>query len=336
MSSPEAGHVPLVEVVRGGRFECVHYGCIAVCDTHGTILDSRGDPELPTYLRSSAKPFQAVTAVQSGAADRWAFTEAELALCCASHGAQPLHLQAVNSILNKCGLTPDALLCGPHPPLHGPSAEALILRGEKPGRIHNNCSGKHAGMLATCRHTGWPTATYLQAGHPLQVANRQTMATFAGTDAAAIPLGVDGCGVPTFYLPLAQIAAAFARLANPESLPPPLHQCARRVVNAMANHPLHVAYEGNFGALLLQHLGRHVTGKGGAEGVFGVGLIGRGIGIACKISDGANRAIPPLIVEHLARFAPDLPLNEFRHDVVKPVTNTRGEEVGELRVLDEY
>src|SRR5262249_18510329 len=162
--------------------ECVHYGCVAVCDIYGNLIYSRGDAELPTYLRSSAKPFQAVTVVQSGAAERWELTDAELAVCCASHGAQPLHLQVVGSILSKCGLTPDDLLCGPHEQMHGPSADALAGRGQKPNRIHNNCSGKHAGMLATCRHKGWPTATYLQADHPLQLANRQTMAAFAGMD----------------------------------------------------------------------------------------------------------------------------------------------------------
>ena len=333
MDSPVVGRVPLVEVVRAGRVECVHYGCVAVCDADGNVLDALGHPELPTYLRSSAKPFQAATIVQLGAADRWNLTDAELALCCASHGAQPFHLEIVRSILAKCGFTPDDLLCGPHPPLHGPSAEALACSGQKPDRIHNNCSGKHAGMLAACRHKNWPAATYLEANHPLQQANLQTMAAFAGMDAAAIPLGVDGCGVPTFYLPLARIATAFARLANPDACPAPFDQCARRVVNAMARHPLHVAFDGELGAHLLQHLGEHVTGKGGAEGVFGVGLIGRGVGIACKISDGAHRALPALLVAMLERFARDLNLDPFRRDALKPVKNTRGEVVGELRAV---
>src|SRR5262249_30821455 len=135
------------------------------------------------------------------------------------------------------------------------------------------------------------------------------------------------------YLPLARIATAFARLANPGACPAPFESCARRVVNAMARHPKHVAFESELGAHLLQHLGEHVTGKGGAEGVFGVGLIGRGVGIACKISDGAHRALPPLLVAMLERVAPDLRLDEFRREALKPVKNTRGEVVGELRVV---
>jgi L-asparaginase II len=329
-------HVPLVEVSRAGRVECVHYGSVAVCDVTGRLLFAAGDPDSRTYLRSSAKPFQAVAVVQSGAAERWGFTDEELALCCASHGAQPFHLRAVESMLGKCGLTPSALKCGPHAPLHAPSAEALATNRQKPQPIHNNCSGKHAGMLAVCRHMHWPIETYLQPDHPLQWTNLTNMALFAGVAATEIPLGVDGCGVPTFYLPLSRVAAAFARLANAGE-PAELKEATRRVAGSMVAFPVHVAYEGNFGAVLLESVGEpkgaspRLLAKGGAEGVFGVGLIGRGIGIACKISDGASRAIPPVIVRLLEQFLDGADLTALKRLVLKPITNTRGEEVGELR-----
>jgi L-asparaginase II len=325
--------VPLVEVDRGGRLECVHFGTLAVCDSKGRVLLARGDPETATYLRSSAKPFQAATVIQTGAADRYHLTAEELALCCASHGAQPIHLSVVQSILDKCDFKCDDLQCGPQVPAHGPSAEALAHAGLKPDRIHNNCSGKHAGMLAVCRHLGWPSETYLQADHPLQQANIRSMAAFAGVEPAQIPLGIDGCGVPTFYLPVSRIATAFARLANAEASPPPYADAARRITQAMVAHPVLVGYEGQFGAILMESVKGLVIGKGGAEGVFGLGLVGRGIGIACKIGDGASRAIPPLMVALLERFLEDVDLTALRQSCLRPVLNTRGEEVGELRVV---
>ncbi len=327
------GHVPLVEVIRAGRLECVHYGSVAICDARGGLLAAHGNPEQPTFLRSSAKPFQAVTVVRTGAADRWGFTAEELALCCASHGAQPLHLTVVHSMLAKCGLTPDDLRCGPHAPMHTPSADALVRDGKKPEPIHNNCSGKHAGMLAVCRHQGWPTATYLSADHPLQRANVESMAAFAGLQASEIPLGVDGCGVPTFYLPLARVATAFARLACDHEKLGSYLAPAQRIVQAMAAYPVQVSTEGHFGAQLLQHVGKHVVGKGGAEGVFGAGLIGKGVGVAIKISDGGGRAIAPVMVRLLEQLLPDVELAGLKNEALKPICNTLGDEVGELRVV---
>jgi L-asparaginase II len=333
MSATSPGPVPLAEVWRGGRLECVHFGHIAVCDAAGQVVFSRGDPLQPTYLRSSAKPFQAVTALRLGTAERWGLTEEEIALMCASHGAQPVHLQTAESILRKCGLTADDLQCGPHAPTHDPSAEALFRAGGTPGRIHNNCSGKHAGMLATCRTNGWPVETYHRPEHPLQIENNQTMAAFAGHP-GEIPTGVDGCGVPSFYLPLSECATAFARLATPGARPAGMEEPSDRVVRAMCRHPILVAQEGQFGAVLIEHLGRYLVAKGGAEGVFCAGLLGRGLGFAIKISDGASRPIAALTIRLLERLLPDVDLAPLRDAALKPVRNTRGEAVGELRVVN--
>ncbi|HMP04378.1 MAG TPA: asparaginase [Gemmatales bacterium] len=327
------GHVPLVEVWRSGKLESIHYGSIAVCDTKGRLIFSRGDGQFPTYLRSSGKPFQAMTAVHLGAADRYQFTAAELAVMCASHGAQSLHLEAVASILAKCGASADQLGCGPHPPLHEPAMEELYRSGGKPQRLHNNCSGKHAGMLASCLHKGWPTANYFEPSHPLQEAIAACMYAFAGVTGNT-HTGVDGCGVPTFFMTLAQAATAYARLANAGTRPDGWEDAATRIVAAMAAHPVHVSFEGQFGTFLLQKLGQHVTGKIGAEGVFCAGLIGRDVGIALKISDGNGRAINPVMVRLLEQFLHEVSVAELREASVKPIKNTRGQVVGELRLVN--
>ncbi|MER3416754.1 MAG: L-asparaginase [Gemmataceae bacterium] len=326
--------VPLVEVYRSGRLESVHYGHVAVCDTQGKVLFARGDPQQPSYWRSSAKLLQAVTVVHCGAAESLRLTDAELAVICASHGAQALHVEAVTSILRKCGLTLDALLCGPHEPLHGPSAQALLQAGHTPQRIHNNCSGKHAGMLAACRHRGWPTDTYLSPDHPLQQANRRVVGSFAGVRFEDVPLGTDGCGVPTFYLSMAHLATAYARLANAKAAPTSYAGAAQRVTQAVCSHPVHIAWQGHFGTLLLEHLGTHVVAKGGAEGVFAAGLRGRDLGIALKIADGSSRAIPPVMVRLLEQFLHEVPMDGFRRAVLEPIRNTRGDTVGEYRVVN--
>ncbi len=333
MNPKTAGPVSLVEVRRSGRLECVHYGSIAVCDAKGQLIFGRGDPEQPTYLRSSGKPFQATTVVKLGAAERWELAADELAVICASHGAQTIHVETVQSILKKCGLTPDALMCGPHEPAHGPSAAALIRAGKKPERIHNNCSGKHSGMLAACRHKDWPTDSYLKPDHPIQQENLRTVAAFVDTPSKDVPVGTDGCGVPSFYLPLTKLATAYARLGNTKSAPEGYAASAAKVAEAISTHPVHIAFEGQFGALLLEHLGKHVVAKGGAEGVFCAGLTGRNLGIAFKIIDGTARAIPFVTAKLLEQFLHEVRLDDFKKAVLKPILNTRDEEVGELRVV---
>jgi L-asparaginase II len=330
-TSSAAGPPPLVEVRRGGQVECVHFGHVVVCDATGAILESFGNAEQATYFRSSAKPLQALAVVESGAADRFGFTSAELALICASHGAQPVHIAGVRSILDKSGLKPEQLGCGPHAPLHEPAAVELLHAGQSPERIHNNCSGKHAGMLAVCRHKGWPTETYLRREHPLQQWNAGTVAAIAGLEAGKLPIAIDGCGVPTFYTPLRGMATAFARLATPDTGRE--HAAAAdRVVAAMCGNPVHVAHDGQFDTVLMQHLGEHVVCKRGAEGVFCAGLRQRGIGFAIKIVDGSARPVPPLVVRMLEKWLPGSDLAELRERVLGPLTNTRGEAVGELRV----
>jgi len=188
-------------------------------------------------------------------------------------------------------------------------------------------------MLAVSKHMGWPLDSYLSPDHPVQVANRANLAAFAGVKPEVVAAGTDGCGVPTFYLPLAKLATAYARLANARARPPELGEAGETVVRAMTTNPVHVAYEGSFGAVLLQHIGKYVVAKGGAEGVFTAGLIGRDVGIAFKISDGTNRAIPFVLMRLLEQFLHEVRLDDVKKATLKPILNTRGQEVGELKVV---
>ncbi len=205
-----------VRVWRGDEIESRHEVHAALV-RGGRLVAAHGDPSARAYLRSAAKPIQLVPLVEDGGVERYGFTPREIAVMAASHNAESFHVDAVRSILEKAGLEESDLRCGPHPPTHAPSARALVEAGRDPTAIHNNCSGKHAGMLAACRAMGWPLGTYLEPDHPLQVRIRDTLAELAGIDAAAMGIGVDGCGVPCFALPVTAMATAFDALARADA-----------------------------------------------------------------------------------------------------------------------
>lgn len=332
MNPKTASHVPLVEIWRSGRLEGLHYGSVCVCDLKGQALYVRGDANATFYFRSSAKPFQAIAAVKLGTVDRWKFGDDEIAMMCSSHGGQTVHVNAVQSMLKKCGGTVEMLQCGPHIPYDEATYWELAHQGRKPERIHSNCSGKHTGMIASCLHKGWPVESYRAPEHPLQKAIDATMAGYLN-ERPGLPVGTDGCGVPTFFVSLAQAATVFARLASAKAHPEGCEAAGPRVAKAMADHPLHVGHDGYFGTILLEKLGKHVVGKGGAEGVFCAGLGEKGVGIALKITDGAARAIPPVMVKVLEQFLHETSVAELKALTLKPLLNTRKEPVGELRAV---
>lgn len=325
---------PLAYAERGGHIESEHFGYLAVCDSAGRVVVSRGNVDRPVFLRSSAKPFQAIACVLAGAADHYAWNDEELAVICASHAAEDFHLQAVRQILDKAELREDQLGCGPHAPFSETARDRLFAAGLRPSRIHNNCSGKHAGMLATCIHQRWDRTSYLSGDHPLQQTNLRTLCRFADSNAGNIPAGVDGCGVPTFQITIAQTATAFARLTNPERLGDDDRTAARRVVQAMASKPKYLAGSKIFNTTLMEFAGGRVVAKLGAEGVFGIGLPGLDLGIALKIADGSPRVHPVVVIHCLRRHLPDLPWDEFSVVANPPITNTRGETVGFYRAAD--
>lgn len=293
-------------------------------------MDSLGDPAGYVHLRSSAKPFQALPLVFSGAADAFGLTSEELAVACASHSAEPRHLAAVRSILRKAGLSEDDLQNGTHPPMHVPTATRLARNGEQPRRIHGNCSGKHAGMLAVCVHAGWDPAGYRDPESPLQKLVRRTVAKLCGLEPEEVRLAGDGCGVPVFTLPLENLALGFARLAagGAEDFPEDLLEAVVRIRDAMREYPGMVAGTGRFDTRLME--ATDLVAKSGAEGVFAAASPAEPCwGLALKISDGAHRAVAPAALAALAKRGVRVP-EEMK---TQTVTDLHGEKVGEVAPL---
>lgn len=324
-----------VEVHRSGRLESVHQVDVAVVDADGRVVASAGDPDGVVFARSAVKPFQALPLVQDGVADRFDLTEPELALCCASHSGEPRHVEVARSILARAGVEETALACGPHPPFSGSASRALMAAGEEPGRVHNNCSGKHGGMLALATAHGWPTEGYQQEGHPVQRRILEEIERWTGVDAGDIPTGVDGCGVVTFALPLTALALAFARLvraAEAGSSP------AGRVLGAMRREPWMVGGTNRLCTTLIETTGGRVVAKVGAEGVYGAAVRDHGWGIALKVRDGARRAAEVAllgVLEGLELLRP-AEVRALENRLRPAVTNTRGEVVGGIRPVLEW
>jgi L-asparaginase II len=265
-------HVPLVEVTRGEHVESLHAGSVAVVDARGKLLYSAGDPECLTFTRSSIKPFQAAPFIAGGGDRHFALDQREIALLCASHSGEEMHVAAVRSILAKAGAPESQLGCGCHVPMRY-SLDALPPAGAVFTAVHHNCSGKHAGFLAYCAQHGLSSTTYLAPAHPLQQAVRQSVARFAGMDAAALAAGTDGCSAPNYAMPLSRLALSFARLAAADTEGEYGEATGRSDVAFMQAAP------GDFVA------------KIGAEGVQGIGVRSAGIGIAVKVADGNARAL---------------------------------------------
>src|SRR5262245_10275271 len=282
-----------VEVWRGALVESRHRVSVAVCDPSGLLRARCGDTDLVMYARSSIKPLQALPLVEDGAADRFDLTSAELALCCASHSGEPRHVGAAESILRKIGASEEALACGPHAPFHEPSAGALRAAGREPSRLHNNCSGKHAGMLALARHHGWPLAGYQLFEHPVQQRMLNEVARWTDVAPDEILTAVDGCGVATFGAKLRDFALGFARFAaaarRGESGP-------ARIAAAMTRNPEYVGGSGRFCTALIRVTAGRLFVKVGAEGVFLAGAPGAELGVALKVEDGAQRAAEPALI----------------------------------------
>ena len=317
---------PVVAVWRGDLIESVHRGRYAVRDVRGEKGESLGDPEGYVCLRSSAKPFQALPLVFSGAADAFGITDEELAVACASHNAEPRHLAAVRSILRKAGLSENDLQNGAHPPLHALTAARLARGGEEPRPIHGNCSGKHASMLAVCVCAGWDPAGYRDPEGPLQKLVRRTVAKLCGLEPEAVRLAGDGCGVPVFALPLENLALGFARLTagGADDFPEDLLEAVRRVRDAMRAHPFVVAGTGRFDTKLMEDT--NLVAKSGAEGVFAAASP-EGWGLALKISDGAGRAVAPAALAALSRKEVRVPAE------TQKVTDLNGRVIGRISTL---
>jgi L-asparaginase II len=292
------GGEPAVLVRRGAVVESVHRAIVAVVDPGGKILARLGDPAPVTFLRSAAKPFQALALVESGGAEAFGLTDPELAIIAGSHSGEDRHVKVVEGILARGGLGPEALQCGIHRPYHGPTAERL---GTQATVLHHNCSGKHAGMLLLAKHLGAPVKDYIDPDSPGQRRIRKTLAEVAGLRPAQVKLGTDGCSAPNFAISVKAMAVAFARLGVPERSPAHV-EALRRVRDAMLFHPAMVAGEDRFDTDLMEAFAGALVSKSGAEGVEGAAVSGKAWGIAVKIEDGNQRAVPPVMLEALRQL----------------------------------
>ncbi|MCF4165393.1 asparaginase [Zavarzinia compransoris] len=332
-----SGDPVLVEVLRGGILESRHRGAYAVMDADGRLVAGAGDLERPRFPRSAMKILQALPLVESGAADAFACTPVELAMACASHNGEPFHVEAAAGLLARLGLGESDLACGPQKPSFGPAARALAAAGEAPCRLHNNCSGKHAGFLTLARHFGAPTRGYERREHPVQQAVFETVAAMAGTT-PDMPHGIDGCAAPNPVMPLSALALAMARLAAPDGLSPVRARAAARLRRAMADHPDHVAGTGRACTRLMRACRPGTVVKTGAEGVFTAIAPDLGLGFACKIDDGATRASTVLIAALLDHHG--LIREEARRDVADlietPLTNWNGTAIGLVRMAADW
>jgi L-asparaginase II len=344
---------PIFEVTRGRIVESVHFGAAAVVDSGGRLLAWLGDPKLITFLRSSAKPFQALPFIERGGEQTFHLTSKEVALICGSHDGTDEHVQVLKGIQAKVGVQESDLLCGVHPLSHVPTVEAMQARGEVLTPNRHNCSGKHTGMLAAARMRGLPITDYVNPEHPLQKTILKTLAEMCSLKVEQIEVGIDGCSAPNFALPLYNAALGFARVCDPRGLQAECAAACRRITQSMLANPLMVAGPGRFDTRLMETCSGRILSKGGAEGYMLLGLMAGvlgaespGVGIAFKISDGDlvirkangetyNRVRPAVALEILRQMgyirAKELETLAADFGPLKPVTNWRKLVVGQAR-----
>jgi len=341
---------PVFEVTRGQLVESTHFGAIAVVDSHGKLLASYGGPDTVAFLRSSAKPFQALPFVERGGVERFGLTAKELALSCASHEGSDEHVHVAESILEKAGIDQSSLQCGAHMPGDVSAYKRLIANDEDPTPIRNNCSGKHSAMLVYAKMRELPLDSYLEFDHPIQQDILASFAEMCLLEPNQVKLGIDGCSAPNFAVPLYNAALAFARLADPHDLSATRASACQQITSAMTSHPEMISGPGEFDCRLMQAGAGKIVCKRGAEGYQAIGLLpgaissgSPGIGITLKIMDGDlgqrqpslraySRVRPAVTLESLKQLGA---LSEAQLDElsdfgpVKPVKNHRGIIVGE-------
>ena len=290
-------------VWRGGAVESVHRGAWVVVDGAGNVLEGAGEWGEEFYPRSAVKSLQALPLLETGASERFGFTDEELCLALSSHNGEPCHTEGVAGVLERIGLGGDDLRCGPQVPLDVPTRVELNRRGERPTALHNNCSGKHAGFLALSLHLGEATEHYLDPSTEAQSLVRQAMADMTGVDAQVLVPGIDGCSAPTYRFPLQRLATAFARVTNPEGLASERAAHCRRMTDAVGRNPVLIAgSRKRFCTDLARASGGRLFPKVGAEAVYAVGEVGGGRALAVKVDDGADRALYPLVAGLLRKL----------------------------------
>jgi L-asparaginase II len=318
-----------IVVRRSGLVESRHRVSAAVVDADGRLVAACGDPYLVTWWRSCAKPFQVMPFLESGGFDALGWGDRQLAIACASHGGEPEHVALVEAMLHDVGLEEGDLACGPHEPLSTRGARLAREQGTRLTRLHNNCSGKHAAMLAAAHAQGWPLGGYERPQHPVQQACTASVAVWTGVPAANLGIGVDGCGVTVYALPLERMAFAYARLGAASAKG---SEWPSRILAAVRAHPHLLGGTDRFDTVLIEEVGGVAFAKVGAEGVHSVAMPGRGLGLALKVEDGALRAQHAAVLralQQLGVLGDELPERLAEH-LIRPIRNTRGEIVGDI------
>jgi L-asparaginase II len=341
---------PVFELTRGNLVESTHFGAVAVVDSLGHLFAWYGDPQCVTFMRSSAKPLQALPLIEGGGDQVFHLTSKEIAILCASHEGTDEHVEVIKGIQAKISVQESDLLCGTHLLSHLPTVEAMKGRGEILSQNRNNCSGKHTGMLAQARMRGLPIADYINPDHPIQKTILESLSQMCGIEPERVAIGIDGCSAPNFALPLFNAALGFARLCDPRNLSQERAAACRRITSAMMTNPVMVSGVGRFDTRIMEVCARRILVKGGAEGYMAMGILpgvigpeSPGIGIAFKVADGDlsvryadgsfhNRVRPAVVLEILRQLdaisEKELAgLAEF--GPVRPVTNHRKIVVGE-------
>lgn len=329
----------LANVIRGETVESVHTGHLGVIDGNGQMLASLGDPATVTYYRSASKALQFIPCVTSGAADAFGYTEEDVALACASHSGEPRHLKIAGQMLVKAGLSVEDLKCGTHAPFNEDENKRLLAAGYSPTPLHNNCSGKHAAMLAFAKHIDAPLGDYDSPDNRIQKRILRCVADFAEVPEADIAIGIDGCAAPNFAVPVAAMAKSFINLISPAKFPEPTQQACSRIVAAMIAHPELIGGSTRLDTMLMQAAPGRIISKVGADGVWLCGVLPcdkypTGLGIALKVADGDDhRARPAVSVEILRRLG--ILSNEDLADLSPmPIKNRRGDRVGRVVPAD--
>lgn len=345
MSRQNIPYAPIFELRRADTVESIRFGAAAVVDAFGNLLAWYGDPNAVTFMRSSAKPFQVMPFIEHGAKSSYALSQREIAILCSSHSGTEEHIEVLQALQSKTGISHLDLLCGSHYPLDKKSSEKMLVDGQQPASNHHNCSGMHTGVLKRSRILEAPSnglppdLDYIDPDHPVQKEILKTLAEMSGLQAGSIHIGIDGCSLPSFALPLFNAALAYARLCDPETggvAPAERRHACIEITRAMMGHPEMVAGPGRFDTHLMQIVHGRLVSKGGAEGVQAIGLLpgvlgpgSPGVGIFSKISDGDtnNFAGPAVVVEiliqlgalssseiaELTKFGPSLPVRNWRN-----------------------
>lgn len=330
----------LARVIRGETVESVHRGHLIVIDGDGETVAAIGDPKAVTFFRSASKPFQAVPLITSGAADAFGFSEEEIALACASHSGEARHVRIAALMLERIGLNEAHLHCGTHLPFYEKEAERMLRVGEFATQLHNNCSGKHAGMLAVAKHIEADIATYEELENPVQQAILDAVSKFTEIPIDKIKIGIDGCAVPNFALPLYSMAKSFANLVKPDRLDDKHQKASERIASAMTTFPELIGGTERLDTMLMHAAPGKIISKVGADGVWLCGVIPSdkfptGLGLALKIEDGDDKRARPVVAVEVLKQLGIVSPEDLPELSPMPIRNRRNDVVGSVRAVEQ-